>query len=131
MTHLSDKQIERLKGQIMARRRELAGEIRAALVRSDDQHHRDLAGMVADIGDASVADMIVDLGTAIADRHVQELRELEAARSRIADGTFGLCADCGGEIPFARLEALVTALRCVRCQEQREKTHAHGETPKL
>ena len=131
MTQLNGKQVETLKGQIAARRRELVAEIRTALQRSDDQHHKDLAGMVADIGDASVANMMVDLDAVIADRHVHELRELEAARERIADGTFGICADCGGEIPFARLEALVSAMRCVRCQEQREKTHAQGETPKL
>lgn len=131
MADLSEKQMESLTRRIAARGEELVAEIRAALQRSDDQHHKDVAGMVADIGDAAMADMIIDLDTAIADRHVRELRELEAARERIAEGSFGVCVDCGGEIPFARLEALVTATRCVRCQDQREKTYMHGEIPTL
>ncbi len=131
MTHLKQREVERLSRQLEARSRELAAEIRAALEQSKEQHHKDLAGRVADVGDASLANLLVDLDTAIVDRHVRELREIEAARSRIADGTIGVCADCGGEIPFARLEALVTAVRCVRCQEHHEKTHGPGETPKL
>ncbi|MDH5536059.1 MAG: TraR/DksA family transcriptional regulator, partial [Betaproteobacteria bacterium] len=96
MTHLNEQQVESLKRQIAARRGELAAEIRAALEQSKEQHHQELAGMVADVGDASLATMLVDLNTATVDRHVHELREIEAARERIAGGTFGTCIDCGG-----------------------------------
>jgi DnaK suppressor protein len=131
MTHLSGKQVESLKRQIAARRRELAAEIRAALEQSKEQHHQELAGRVADIGDAALATMLVDLNTVIVDRHVHELRAMEAAHERFAGEAFGICTDCGGEIPYARLEVLVTATRCMRCQERREKAYAHSETPRL
>lgn len=43
----------------------------------------------------------------------QHLAEIEAAQQRIVDGTYGLCAVCGGPIPAARLEARPTATTCV------------------
>lgn len=48
----------------------------------------------------------------------QELREIAAAETRIADGRYGICADCGEVIPAARLEVLPFALRCVPCAEK-------------
>lgn len=131
MTHLNPKQIENIKQTITARRNELVAEIRAALEQSDEQHHKDLAGMVADVGDASIANMLVDLDTAIVDRHVIELRALESARERLKEGSFGICIDCGEEIPYARLEALLTAQRCVQCQDRREKSYAGEPLPRL
>jgi DnaK suppressor protein len=131
MAHLNQQQIESLEKQIAARRRELAAEIRAALEQSEEQRYKDLAGIVADVGDASLANMLIDLDTAIIERHVHELRDLEAARERIAGDSFGICVDCGAEIPYARLEALVTAQRCVRCQDRREKSNAGEPLPRL
>jgi RNA polymerase-binding transcription factor DksA len=44
-----------------------------------------------------------------------EAAEVRAALGRIAAGTYGTCANCGEEIPRARLEAQPTAARCVKC----------------
>ena len=56
-------------------------------------------------------------------RDQEELMAIEAARARMADGTYGICVDCGGEIPFDRLQAQPAALRCIACQSAYEKTH--------
>ena len=56
-------------------------------------------------------------------RDQEELMAIEAARARMAEGTYGVCIDCGGEIPFERLQAQPAALRCVACQSAYEKTH--------
>ncbi|QKY71172.1 TraR/DksA C4-type zinc finger protein [Lentibacillus sp. CBA3610] len=42
----------------------------------------------------------------------QELKEINAALHAIADGTYGICKECGADIPFERLEAVPTADRC-------------------
>jgi RNA polymerase-binding transcription factor DksA len=85
----------------------------------------------ADIGDQSVGDMLADLNLAIVDRHVEEVRAIDAARLRLRQGGYGTCVDCGQELEFARLSAFPTALRCVPCQDQHERTYAHAGTPKL
>jgi RNA polymerase-binding transcription factor DksA len=56
-------------------------------------------------------------------RDLQELREIDAARERIADGRYGECVDCGQPIALERLKAQPTAQRCIACQAAYEKTH--------
>ena len=64
-------------------------------------------------------------------RDLDELRELEAARERLHQGRYGVCADCGSDIPYARLKASPGALRCEPCEERHEKTFAGTARPKL
>jgi RNA polymerase-binding transcription factor DksA len=49
---------------------------------------------------------------------VAELADIDAARERLAEGTYGICADCGRRIPEGRLLARPTATRCVACAEK-------------
>lgn len=44
-----------------------------------------------------------------------EATEVRAALGRIASGTYGICTNCGAEIPRARLEAQPVATRCISC----------------
>jgi RNA polymerase-binding transcription factor DksA len=55
---------------------------------------------------------------------LHELRGLEAARTRLGDGSYGICAGCGADIGFERLRANPAAVRCVECQRVHEKTYA-------
>lgn len=61
-----------------------------------------------------------DLELALDERETAELRLVDAALARIADGTYGQCMDCGVEIPAARLHVAPEAARCIRCQEKVE-----------
>jgi RNA polymerase-binding transcription factor len=51
----------------------------------------------------------------------QMLKNLTQALERMRQGTFGECAECGGDIELKRLEAIPWARYCVRCQEARER----------
>jgi DnaK suppressor protein len=46
-----------------------------------------------------------------------ELAEIRVALERINQGTYGVCAECGDDIPMKRLEALPFAMYCTDCQE--------------
>ena len=48
---------------------------------------------------------------------------VELALSKLYDGTYGLCEDCGEDIPAERLKIVPGAVRCVLCQEKAEKSH--------
>lgn len=61
-----------------------------------------------------------DLAFALDERESAELVAIDAALQRIADGSYGLCLDCGVAIATARLHANPTAMRCVDCQGKRE-----------
>jgi RNA polymerase-binding transcription factor DksA len=45
-----------------------------------------------------------------------DIDAIDAAAQRAADGSYGVCVDCGQPIPPARLEARPTATRCVPCE---------------
>ena len=45
------------------------------------------------------------------------VRMIEAALSRIQQGTFGVCVACGDDINPRRLDALPWTQYCLRCQE--------------
>lgn len=52
---------------------------------------------------------------AFAPETARELREIDAALARIADGTYGSCEICGGAIGRDRLRALPEVRRCLTC----------------
>ncbi|BAN34818.1 TraR/DksA family transcriptional regulator [Sulfuricella denitrificans skB26] len=124
-------EVAQFKQSLEKRRQLLLEEIRDELARSGEQHYVDLAGRVPDLGDASVADMLADLGAAMADRQVIEVRAIEAALNRLAAGDYGVCVDCGADIPFDRLQAYPTAERCISCQSIHELAYAHEGHPTL
>ncbi|HEY7788461.1 MAG TPA: TraR/DksA family transcriptional regulator, partial [Casimicrobiaceae bacterium] len=80
-----------------------------------------------DTNDWAVADEMAALDIAQVSRDVRELGEVEAALARIADGSYGICVDCGVDIPAARLAVNPSARRCIACQERFEK--AGGVAP--
>jgi RNA polymerase-binding protein DksA len=131
MAQFTDEEMAQLKARLQRRYLELREEVRGELERSGDQRYVDIAGSVADPGDDSVADMLLDLNAAIVDRQVREMREVEATLKRLAELDFGNCIECGGEIGFDRLMAYPTAQRCIRCQEVHEKTYSHENSPTL
>lgn len=49
------------------------------------------------------------------------LADIDNALSRLQNGTYGVCADCGAQIPPRRLEALPFATLCVQCQSVADK----------
>lgn len=48
-------------------------------------------------------------------RHRVQL--IDDALARMDEGAYGTCADCGAEIPDARLEVRPLSIRCVACAE--------------
>ena len=44
-----------------------------------------------------------------------ELTKIAKALDQIKNDTYGICADCGQEIPLARLKVQPFADRCIRC----------------
>ena len=45
----------------------------------------------------------------------QEIQQIGKALKRIAEGTYGVCAQCGADIDPKRLKALPNATRCISC----------------
>lgn len=121
MATLTRELLRDLQGLLNQREAALRTDIRRETGMQDN--YADIASQAPDPGDASFADLSVDLGNAAVTRDLVELRAIDAARLRIEHGTYGECLECGYDIPYERLLAQPTAERCAPCQEVYEKTH--------
>lgn len=121
--------VQRLLRRLDGREQELRQLIAEEHERATVELFSDLDGVVGDEADQAFAKTRAGVETELVDRHLRELEQIEAARDRIRSGGFDTCADCGGPIGAARLEAILSATRCTDCQARREK-YLH-ETRKL
>jgi RNA polymerase-binding protein DksA len=121
--HLESKQVESLRTALRERAAQLREEIRQTLLKSDSEHYLQIADSVRDLEDESFADLMVDVSLAEIDRDLEELRAIEAAQLRMADGSYGICGVCEKPIDSRRLEATPHAPRCIDCQTLYERTH--------
>ena len=53
---------------------------------------------------------------AMRERASLHLEAVDAALTRLDDGTYGTCIRCGRAIPWERLDALPWAAHCIECQ---------------
>ncbi len=121
---LSEAQLEQIVAQIRSRLSVLEEEIALKLGESADGLSA-MGGGTGDAGDLSsiLTESEVDLSEAR--RDVDEWRALRASLRRVEEGTYGVCTECGVDIPFERLTAAPLAHRCIDCQaiaEKRERT---------
>jgi DnaK suppressor protein len=56
------------------------------------------------------------------DRAREQVEEIEAALERIESGSFGRCEECGEPLQEERLDTMLTARRCLPCQEALERS---------
>jgi DnaK suppressor protein len=73
------------------------------------------------LGDTATVTYDRELGYTLEENSEHVLAEIDAALKRIEDGTYGICSNCGKEIPEERLEALPWATLCIDCQRERER----------
>jgi DnaK suppressor protein len=73
-----------------------------------------------DLAQTATATLGREIDYTLGDNSKQVLSEIDAALTRIEDGTYGTCAQCGGEIPRGRLEAQPWASLCIDCRRRAE-----------
>jgi RNA polymerase-binding transcription factor DksA len=128
---LTREQSIELSAAIDSRRRSLVSEIGEDLARVRRDRFGELAGDAPDHGDESVAGLIADLDQLELGRDLGELRAIDAARERFAEGSYGVCVACGMDIEYPRLRANPAAIRCIHCQRLHEKEHGAAGSPTL
>ena len=106
--------------QLTQMRQDLLDRIRTQ--RGGTRSRADAAADARDMAsdDRAKAGEEFDLGVALEEREAAELQAIDSALQRVADGSYGLCLQCGTAIPTARLHAQPTAERCVDCQARAE-----------
>lgn len=132
MAALTQTQLDQLASKLNADYRTLLDEVREELENSGNQHRIELLNNEpGDAGDESMANALSDFNLAILDRHIDGIRDIEAALQRIRSGAYGVCTDCGVDVGFNRLQAYPTAKRCIDCQQKHEREFAHEKHPSM
>ena len=104
-TIMNDEEKARLSRELERRRTALVEEIGRKLAASRDKIGSSSIDQIIEGGDYASADAMAGLDLAEAQRDIQELRDVDAARGRLADGTYGICVDCGEEIADAHQDS--------------------------
>ena len=123
MANFTENQLMQLKAALQKRYLQLQDEVCNELGHADDDRDIDLTEYLNTIPD--------DIDTALVDRQINEMRELEMSLKYWRELEFGDCIDCGKEIGFDRLIAHPSAQRCIQCQSQYEKAFPHESNPSL
>jgi RNA polymerase-binding transcription factor DksA len=98
--------------QIAATLRTRLAELQTEIARLEQATIQPLSPKFADqVGDLEV--LATNEGLEVA--HIHEAEQIMAALARIEAGDYGVCSNCGADIAPARLAALPTATRCIKC----------------
>ncbi len=109
-----------LHRMLMDRRQEIMNEIGESLGQSltEDQQRRLESAM--DVGDQALMDLEREMGISLLEMRNRKRQLIDEALTRLNEGTYGICAECGVEISEKRLAAVPFAKLCVACQSKQE-----------
>jgi DnaK suppressor protein len=113
--YMSKKQLSHFEKILTAWKRELMDEVDRTV-----HHMQDEAANFPDPNDRATQESEFGLELRTRDRERKLLRKIDAALTRIEDGSYGFCDETGEEIGLKRLEARPVATLCVEAQERRE-----------
>jgi DnaK suppressor protein len=116
---MDERTLDQIRGALVARWRKV-GKVDVPAARAP----------LSDVDEAAPQAEIIDFAqhleqlgrdTSLAEQERRELLAIERALSKLTSGSFGLCEDCGEEIPTRRLLVLPEARLCAGCQAYEER----------
>lgn len=115
-----ERRQEVLHKMLLGKRQEIIKEIEESLGQSltEDQQRR--LESARDVGDQALMDLERELGISLMEMRNRRRQSIDEALTRLHDGTYGICAECGVEISERRLQAVPFAKLCVECQSRAE-----------
>ena len=111
---------EVLQRMLLGKRQEIMREIEGNLGQSltEDQQRR--LESARDVGDHALMYLDRELGISLMEMRNRKRQAIDEALTRLNEGTYGICAECGVEVSEKRLEAVPFAKLCVQCQSRQE-----------
>ncbi len=114
---MDKKKIEAFKKRLEERQREL----RTNVSRNEQDGRAADLDTAQDVADRASSSYQKEFLFHQSSNDRQLLQMVEAALSRMREGTFGECISCGNEINTKRLEAVPWTRYCIECQEKLER----------
>jgi DnaK suppressor protein len=115
---LDKKTLQRMKKVLLKEREEIIGEVKQIHESSKEMGQDG----IQDIGDEAANIYNKQILLSLSENERIRLQEVDEALDRIANGSYGVCEECGGPIDLKRLEVRPVAQYCVPCKTRLEKT---------
>lgn len=115
-----DREMEHLRRRLLERKRQVWQDVAVRLREELGEEYQSQLGLALDDPEKALVDLMGDTDMLLLENRRDELEAIEEALSRIDEGSYGICTDCGQRIPARRLEALPFAVRCVEDQARVE-----------
>lgn len=113
---MNDRQRDYFRKKLMAWKQEILAESRETLdsLQTENNNHPDIADRASTETDRSIE-------LRARDRQRKLIAKIDAALSRIEDGTYGYCEETGEPISLSRLDARPIATLSIEAQERHER----------
>jgi DnaK suppressor protein len=122
---MDEKRIEHYRGVLLEQLRQQTEATRAN--QSDALEFAAADDGVKDVADQSVKDVSQEIEYRLSERASQAVADIDQALLRIDEGSYGVCARCGKDIPERRLDAVPTARYDAECQTLIEQSTGEDE----
>src|SRR5512136_1920054 len=107
------ERVEEMKAILLRLKEDTIQEISKTMRSTSDLPSGEPSG---DIYDQASSERDRELGLLLNDREREKLRNIDEALLRIAEGDYGICEECGCDIPIGRLRVMPFARFCVQCK---------------
>ena len=113
-----------LRKSLLRKKESILKEVKEEIAKYISGENKQLVDTANDDGDWAQVDISEDLSLQRLSAHRKLMHNIDEALRKIAEGTYGICEECGEEISEKRLLVLPTASLCVDCQENKEQLEA-------
>jgi DnaK suppressor protein len=125
MMTLNQEQCEHYRRRLLDLRRRISGSVDHVVDAIHDESiaAANLSNVPVHLADVAQGGLFSDVQ--VLDNESNLLLNIDAALTRLHEGSFGTCESCGIDIPTERLEALPFAATCTRCAAADENQWPH------
>ncbi|MEA3223544.1 MAG: TraR/DksA family transcriptional regulator [Thermodesulfobacteriota bacterium] len=115
---LRTKEIQHIKDILIEMKKEILEALQERVASGNINEQRE----IGDVFDDADLEQSREFNILLTTREKQKVQQIDAALQKMGAGNYGLCEECGEEIPIGRLKALPFATLCVKCKSKQEIT---------
>ncbi len=116
----SNKRQEALRAILLKKKQEVTRDLEDQMGHQLNTDLQQRIDHVLDSGDQATLDIAEDLDLSLLEMRNKNLKAINNALQRLNVGTYGICEECGSEIPEKRLMVMPFTSLCVVCQDKQE-----------
>ena len=124
---MDGKTVEQIRMQLLERWQQIGGKPWV----NEIELAGDMNLQQAEIIDIAQSLEQIDRDKSLKEQERREMLAIERALAKMATGNFGICEECGEEIPAKRIHVLPEARLCANCQAFEERQQARVRAPGL